>query len=79
MKLYRIQARYKEIYIDKTLEAENDKAALETFSNGGTSDLQLTLSDLACSFLGAWTGRGFRARYARAHTCNARQWIPSTM
>ena len=37
MKLYRIQARYKEIYIDKMLEAENDKAALETFSNGVNS------------------------------------------
>ena len=37
MKLYRIQARYKSIYIDKTLEAENDKAALETFSNGVNS------------------------------------------
>ena len=37
MKLYRIQARYNEIYIDKTLEAENDKAALETFSNGVNS------------------------------------------
>ena len=37
MKLYRIQARYKSIYIDKTLEASNDKAALETFSNGVNS------------------------------------------
>jgi hypothetical protein len=37
MKLYRVQARYKNIYIDKMLEAENDKAALETFSNGVSS------------------------------------------
>ena len=37
MKLYRIQARYKSIYIDKTLEASDDKAALETFSNGVNS------------------------------------------
>jgi hypothetical protein len=34
MKLYRIQARYKNIYIDKTLEAEDDKAALAKFANG---------------------------------------------
>ena len=32
MKLYRVQAKYKDIYIDKTLEAENDKAALDMFS-----------------------------------------------
>jgi hypothetical protein len=32
MKLYRVQANYKNIYIDEMLEAENDKAALETFS-----------------------------------------------
>ena len=31
MKLYRVQANYKNIYIDETLEAENDKAALENF------------------------------------------------
>jgi len=29
MKLYRIQAKYKNIYIDEMLEGENDKAALE--------------------------------------------------
>ena len=29
MKLYRVQANYKNIYIDEMLEAENDKAALE--------------------------------------------------
>ena len=29
MKLYRIKANYKNLYIDETLEAENDKAALE--------------------------------------------------
>ena len=29
MKLYRVQANYKNIYIDETLEAKNDKAALE--------------------------------------------------
>jgi hypothetical protein len=31
MKLYRVQANYKNIYIDEMLEAENDKAALEGF------------------------------------------------
>jgi len=31
MKLYRVQANYKNIYIDETLEAKNDKAALECF------------------------------------------------
>jgi len=31
MKLYRVQAKYKNIYIDEMLEAENDKAALDTF------------------------------------------------
>jgi hypothetical protein len=29
MKLYRVQVKYKDIYIDETLEAENDKAALD--------------------------------------------------
>ena len=29
MKLYRVQANYKNIYIDETLEAKNDRAALE--------------------------------------------------
>ena len=29
MKLYRVQAKYKNILIDEMLEAENDKAALE--------------------------------------------------
>ena len=29
MKLYRVQVKYKNLYIDETLEAENDKAALE--------------------------------------------------
>ena len=37
MKLYRVQARCMNMYFDKTLEAENDKAALEAFSNGVTS------------------------------------------
>ena len=32
MKLYRVQAKYKNIYIDEMLEAENDKAVLEKFS-----------------------------------------------
>ena len=32
MKLYRVQANYKNIYIDEMLEAKNDKAALEEFS-----------------------------------------------
>ena len=31
MKLYRVQAKYKNIYIDEMLEAENDKAVLEDF------------------------------------------------
>tara|TARA_Y100000022_G_scaffold114111_1_gene98531 strand:- start:82 stop:348 length:267 start_codon:yes stop_codon:yes gene_type:complete len=31
MKLYRVQAKYKNILIDEMLEAENDKAALDTF------------------------------------------------
>ena len=29
MKLYRVQVKYRNIYIDETLEAENDKAALD--------------------------------------------------
>ena len=32
MKLYRVQANYKNIYVNEMLEAENDKAALETFT-----------------------------------------------
>ena len=32
MKLYRIQCRYKNIYIDKTISAEDDKSALESFA-----------------------------------------------
>ena len=32
MKLYRVQANYKNIYVNEMLEAENDKAALECFS-----------------------------------------------
>ena len=32
MKLYRVQVNYKNIYIDETLEAKNDKAALEYLS-----------------------------------------------
>ena len=34
MKLYRVQAKYKNILLDEMLEAKNDKAALETFANG---------------------------------------------
>ena len=34
MKLYRIQCRYNNIYIDKTLSATDDKAALESFAKG---------------------------------------------
>ena len=34
MNLYRVQARCKNIYFNKTLEAENDRAALDTFANG---------------------------------------------
>ena len=32
MKLYRVQVKYKNIYIDETLEAQNDKAVLEDFA-----------------------------------------------
>jgi len=31
MKLYRVQANYKNIYFDEMLEAKNDKAVLEDF------------------------------------------------
>ena len=31
MKLYRVQAKYKNIYVDEMLEAKNDTAALEDF------------------------------------------------
>ena len=31
MKIYRVQANYKNIYVNEMLEAENDKAALEMF------------------------------------------------
>ncbi len=34
MKLYRVQARYKNMYYNGMLEAKNDKAALEAFANG---------------------------------------------
>ena len=34
MKLYRVQARYKNMYYNGMLEAKNDKAALDTFANG---------------------------------------------
>ena len=37
MKLYRVQARCKNMYYDKTLEAKNDAAALESFANGVNS------------------------------------------
>jgi len=37
MKLYRIQARYNNLYFDKIIEAEDDAAALEAFSNGVNS------------------------------------------
>lgn len=32
MKLYRIQANYKNVFLDHTVEAADDKAALESFS-----------------------------------------------
>ena len=41
MKLYRIQANYKNVYLDENVEAENDKAALESFSESYDSE-QLT-------------------------------------
>ena len=31
MKLYRVQVKYKNIYVDEMLEAKNDTAALEDF------------------------------------------------
>jgi len=31
MKLYRVQAKYKNVLLDEMLEAENDKSALDTF------------------------------------------------
>ena len=31
MKLYRVQAKYNNIYVDEMLEAKHDKAALECF------------------------------------------------
>ena len=34
MKLYRVQARCMNMYFDKMLEAENDRAALDAFANG---------------------------------------------
>jgi len=34
MKLYRIQARCKNLYFDKILEAKDDTTALESFANG---------------------------------------------
>ena len=34
MKLYRVQARCKNIYFDKMLEAKDDRAALDAFANG---------------------------------------------
>ena len=37
MKLYRVQANYKNIYINEMLEAKNDKAALDTFSKKAES------------------------------------------
>ena len=33
MKLYRVQAKYKGILVDETLEAENDIEALDTFKS----------------------------------------------
>jgi hypothetical protein len=39
MKLYRVQANYKNIYVDEMLEAENDKAALEIFSRRLTQEM----------------------------------------
>jgi hypothetical protein len=42
MKLYRVQAKYKNILIDEMLEAKNDRAALDTFSkkveSGGVTE-----------------------------------------
>jgi len=32
MKLYRIQARYKDMYLNKIIEAESDRAALDKFA-----------------------------------------------
>tara|TARA_R100001460_G_scaffold61553_1_gene101642 strand:+ start:2515 stop:2793 length:279 start_codon:yes stop_codon:yes gene_type:complete len=38
MKLYRIQANYKNVYLDENVEADNDKAALESFSESYDSE-----------------------------------------
>lgn len=42
MKLYRVQAKYKNILVDEMLEAENDRAALDTFrkkvESGGVTE-----------------------------------------
>ena len=38
MKLYRVQLRYKDLYFDETVEADNDKDALVIFSNGIESE-----------------------------------------
>ena len=42
MKLYRVQAKYKNILLDEMLEAKNDKAALDTFQkkveSGGATE-----------------------------------------
>ena len=34
MKLYRVQLRYKDLYFNEIVEADNDKDALVIFSNG---------------------------------------------
>jgi|TARA_E500000318_G_scaffold62813_1_gene58156 hypothetical protein len=44
MKLYRIQAKWNDIYYDENIEAENDKAALDSFYNKYESG-QLTEKD----------------------------------
>jgi len=44
MKLYRIQAKWNDIYYDAEIEAENDKAALDSFYNKYESG-QLTEKD----------------------------------
>ena len=38
MKLYRVQLRYKDLYFDEIVEADNDKDALVIFSNGIESE-----------------------------------------
>ena len=54
MKLYRVQANYKNIYINEMLEAENDKAVLEDFvkkvDSGDVTEREGLVSMIPMSF-----------------------------